>query len=97
MEGPLSLTVEWRIATKTHREGAYRVTRPDTDNLQKLLKDCMTAAGFWQDVTKRWIRQKPGIHIFCYFFSMPSEDILSQRSERRICSAARSFAGTVES
>ena len=46
MEGPLSLTVEWRFATKTHKDGAYRVTRPDTDNLQKLLKDCMTASGF---------------------------------------------------
>ena len=71
MEGPLSLTVEWRFATKTHKDGAFRVTRPDTDNLQKLLKDCMTAAGFWQDdaqvcreeVTKRWSRQKPGILI----------------------------------
>ena len=71
MEGPLCLTVEWRFATKTHKDGAYRVTRPDTDNLQKLLKDCMTATGFWRDdaqvcreeVTKRWSRQKPGISI----------------------------------
>lgn len=71
LEGPVALTVEWRFATKTHKEGTYRVTRPDTDNLQKLLKDCMTRVGFWkddaqvcrEDVTKRWSREKPGIRI----------------------------------
>ena len=71
MEGPVALTVDWHFATKTHREGAYRVTRPDTDNLQKLLKDCMTRVGFWKDdaqvcreeVTKRWSRKRPGIQI----------------------------------
>ena len=26
----------------THADGEYRITKPDTDNLQKLLKDCMT-------------------------------------------------------
>ena len=71
LEGPVALTVDWHFATKSHKEGTYRVTRPDTDNLQKLLKDCMTRVGFWSDdaqvcreeVTKRWSRQKPGIHI----------------------------------
>ena len=71
INGPVALTVEWRFATKTHKEGTYRVTRPDTDNLQKLLKDCMTRVGFWrddaqvcrEDVTKRWSREKPGIRI----------------------------------
>ena len=24
-------------------------TKPDTDNLQKLFKDCMTKLGFWKD------------------------------------------------
>ena len=71
MEGPVALTVEWRFMTKTHKEESWRVTRPDTDNLQKLLKDCMTATGFWKDdaqvcqenVTKRWSQKKPGIAI----------------------------------
>ena len=71
IEGPVALIVDWHFATKSHKEGTYRVTRPDTDNLQKLLKDCMTHVGFWNDdaqvcreeVTKRWSRQKPGIHI----------------------------------
>lgn len=71
LEGPVLLTVLWAFPTKSHKEGTYRITRPDTDNLQKLLKDCMTAAGFWRDdaqvcievVTKRWTRTTPGIHI----------------------------------
>ena len=71
LEGPVALTVDWHFTTKSYREGAYRVTRPDTDNLQKLLKDCMTRVGFWNDdaqvcreeVTKRWSRSNPGIHI----------------------------------
>ena len=71
MDGPVALLVDWHFATKSHKEGTYRVTRPDTDNLQKLLKDCMTHVGFWKDdaqvcreeVTKRWARQKPGIRI----------------------------------
>ncbi|WP_236253677.1 RusA family crossover junction endodeoxyribonuclease [Streptococcus mitis] len=29
--------------------GQYKTTKPDTDNLQKLLKDCMTKLGYWQD------------------------------------------------
>ena len=52
-------------------EHALRLNRPDTDNLQKLLKDCMTRVGFWRDdaqvcretVTKRWTRTRPGIRI----------------------------------
>ena len=71
LEGPVALTVEWRFGTKSHREGSYRITRPDLDNLEKLLKDCMTMAGFWKDdsqvcretVTKRWSRTAPGISI----------------------------------
>ena len=71
LQGPLALTVEWRFHSKSHKEGTYRVTRPDTDNLQKLLKDTMTQVGFWKDdaqvcketVTKRWSREQPGIYI----------------------------------
>ena len=69
--GPVSLTVRWFFPSKQHRDGSWRVTRPDTDNLQKLLKDCMTEAGFWADdaqvcmehAEKRWTRVRPGIEI----------------------------------
>ena len=71
IEGPVELSVDWHFFTKTHKDGEWRTTRPDTDNLQKLLKDCMTRKGFWKDdaqvcveiVTKRWARQNPGIQI----------------------------------
>ena len=71
MQGPVSLTVEWFFSTKSHKEGEFRTTRPDTDNIQKLLKDCMTMVGFWGDdaqvcrekVIKRWSKVSPGISI----------------------------------
>ncbi|WP_347561931.1 RusA family crossover junction endodeoxyribonuclease [Ruminococcus sp. Marseille-P6503] len=43
------LTVKWLFPKGKHRDGEYRTTKPDTDNLQKLLKDCMTYCGFWKD------------------------------------------------
>ena len=69
--GPVALTVDWFFFTGSHKDGEWRVTRPDTDNLQKLLKDCMTRTGFWKDdsqvcvemISKRWARHKPGIGI----------------------------------
>ena len=70
-EGPVSLSTVWLFPRgKSHKHGEWRVTKPDTDNLQKLLKDCMTRVGFWNDdaqvcretVTKRWSRTNPGIH-----------------------------------
>ena len=71
MEGPVALTVDWFFFTGSHKDGEWRVTRPDTDNLQKLLKDCLTRTGFWKDdsqvcvemISKRWARRKPGIGI----------------------------------
>ncbi|MBP2621138.1 RusA family crossover junction endodeoxyribonuclease [Streptococcus panodentis] len=48
--GAVRLTVKWcfpRI-NKSY-DGQYKTTKPDTDNLQKLLKDCMTQLGYWQD------------------------------------------------
>lgn len=71
--GAISLRVQWLFLdnTKHHQHGELRTTKPDTDNLQKLLKDCMTNVGFWKDdaqvavehVVKRWVRHHPGIMI----------------------------------
>ena len=72
LEGAVALSTVWLFPKgRSHRNGEWRVTKPDTDNLQKLLKDCMTRTGFWrddaqvcrEDVTKRWSREKPGIRI----------------------------------
>lgn len=43
------LIVKWLFPKGRHKNGEYRITKPDTDNLQKLLKDCMTKCGFWKD------------------------------------------------
>ena len=49
-QGGIQLIVKWCFQTKgRHKDGEYRITKPDTDNLQKLLKDCMTSVGFWSD------------------------------------------------
>lgn len=71
LEGALELYVDWRFkAGRGHKPGEPKTTRPDTDNLQKLLKDCLTKCGFWKDdaqvyceqVMKLW-GDAPGIHI----------------------------------
>ncbi len=63
MTGALTLRTLWLFPRgRPHKHGEWRVTKPDTDNLQKLLKDCMTKTGFWHDdaqvareiVEKRW-------------------------------------------
>ena len=68
-EGPVALCVSWLFRDAKGSEG-WKTTRPDTDNLQKLLKDCMTRTRFWIDdaqvcderVLKRWSKS-PGIFI----------------------------------
>ena len=69
---PVILDVKWLYQIKgKHKHGEWRKEKPDTDNLQKLLKDCMTAAGFWTDdalvvretVEKRWVEHHPGMYI----------------------------------
>ena len=68
-EGPLALSVIWLFKDSRGREG-WRDTKPDTDNLEKLLKDCMTRMRFWIDdaqvcderVLKMWSKS-PGICI----------------------------------
>ena len=70
--GAVSLSTVWLFPKgKSHRHGEWRTTRPDTDNHQKLLKDCMTRCGFWKDdaqvvresVEKRWSDEPCGIYI----------------------------------
>lgn len=50
LTGPISLRVYWCFAaTKKHPAGTWKTSKPDTDNMQKLFKDCMTKVGFWKD------------------------------------------------
>ena len=61
--GPIRLSVIWMFRIKgKHKDMEWKTSKPDTDNLQKLLKDCMTKTGYWGDdaqvvsevVEKRW-------------------------------------------
>ena len=70
LQGALILQTKWCFPKGKHPDGSYRTTRPDTDNLNKLLKDCMTRLRFWKDdaqvaveiIEKRWCAL-PGIYI----------------------------------
>ncbi len=71
MEGPVRMSVKWCFPRSgSHRDGEYRTSKPDTDNLQKLLKDCMTAVGFWKDdaqvaseIVEKFWAEIPGIYV----------------------------------
>ena len=63
----LQLEVVWKFArNKSHKHNEWRTTKPDTDNLQKMLKDCMTKTGYWKDdaqvvvehVEKLWVNNE---------------------------------------
>lgn len=65
------LLVKWLFPiTGKHFDGEYKATKPDTDNLQKLLKDCMTECGYWKDdalvaseIVEKFWAEIPGIYI----------------------------------
>ena len=46
---PISLTTLWSFRKPKGAKGLFKTTKPDTDNLIKTLKDCMTRCGFWKD------------------------------------------------
>lgn len=65
------LVTKWCFPiTGKHTDGEYKYTKPDTDNLQKLLKDCMTKCGYWKDdalvvseIIEKFWASIPGIYI----------------------------------
>lgn len=69
-ETGVRLIVKWCFPKGGHKDGEYRITKPDTDNLQKLLKDCMTMASYWKDdclvaseIVEKFWAEIPGIYI----------------------------------
>ena len=71
MDAGVRLMVKWCfLVSGKHTNGEYRISKPDTDNLQKLLKDCMTACGFWKDdalvaseIVEKFWAEIPGIYV----------------------------------
>ena len=71
LEAPISLMVIWNFHSDSHPDKSPKITKPDTDNMIKLLKDCMTKKGFWKDdaqvayevLGKFWTTGTEGIYI----------------------------------
>lgn len=70
-EGPVQIVVKWCFPKiKGKLNGQWKDTKPDTDNLNKLLKDCMTDLHFWKDdaqvaseICEKFWSDVPGIYI----------------------------------
>ena len=77
LEGALQLVTKWIWPMETDGQGVlsgieyrWKTSKPDTDNLIKMLKDCMTRTGYWKDdaqvvseITQKFYGPKPGIYI----------------------------------
>ena len=69
--GAVRLIVKWCFSvTGKHKDGEYKITSPDLDNLQKLLKDVMESLGYWKndaivasEITEKFYASIPGIFI----------------------------------
>ena len=69
--GAVRLVVKWCFPiTGKHVDGEYKATKPDTDNLQKLLKDVMTGLHYWKDdalvaseIIEKFWAARPGLYI----------------------------------
>jgi len=72
LEGAIALKVSFRFQKdKSHKEGEWKTSKPDTDNMLKLLKDVATECGYWTDdsqvcaelVTKKY-SEDSGIYFY---------------------------------
>lgn len=68
--GAVRLVTKWCFPKGKHPHGEYKTTKPDTDNLQKMLKDVMTDLGYWTDdalvaseIIEKFWAEIPGIYI----------------------------------
>lgn len=68
--GAVRLITKWCFPKGKQPDGKYKTTKPDTDNMIKMLKDVMTDLGFWTDdslvaseITEKFWAEIPGIYI----------------------------------
>lgn len=68
--GPVRLITKWCYPNGSHLDGEYKTTKPDTDNMIKMLKDVMTSLKYWKDdsqvaseITEKFWAVVPGIYI----------------------------------
>jgi len=70
LSGPVRLVTKWIWDGGEDAPARYKTTKPDTDNMIKMLKDCMTRTGFWKDdaqvaseITEKFFGPHPGIYV----------------------------------
>lgn len=71
-QGAVRVMTKWCYpATEKHPAGTWKITKPDTDNLQKALLDCMTKLGFWKDdaqvasqIVEKFWSDVPGVFVY---------------------------------
>ena len=72
LEGSIRLVTKWCYPISgNHKDGEWKDTKPDTDNMIKLLKDCMEKTGFFKndsqvasEITEKFWADVPGIYIY---------------------------------
>lgn len=70
-DGPVRLIAKWCFPiTGKHQNGEYKYTKPDTDDLNKALKDIMEDLGFFvndsrvaSEIIEKFWADLPGIYI----------------------------------
>lgn len=71
LTGAIRLVTKWLfLPTGKHASGTYKTTKPDTDNMIKLLKDVMTQLEFWEDdaqvaseITEKFWSDTQGLYV----------------------------------
>lgn len=70
IEGPVRLQTKWLYGRKGCASPEWKTTKPDTDNMIKLFKDCMTKLGYWKDdaqvaseITEKFWSRTVGIYV----------------------------------
>ena len=48
-KGPIRLMIKWCYKKPGVKSESWKTTKPDLDNLNKLVQDCMTQLGYWND------------------------------------------------
>lgn len=72
MQGAVRLLTKWCFPISgSHRDGEWKTSKPDTDNLVKLLKDVMTDLHFWRDdaqvtseIIEKFWAARPGLYVY---------------------------------
>ena len=71
MNGAIRLHTKWCFPILAqHYDGEYKITKPDTDNLIKMLKDVMTELKYWNDdaqvacdIIEKFWANIPGLYV----------------------------------